>query len=121
MKKIHYLIAMAGIMLLATACRFGGRHTTIIENHDGNTVKIEYRGQVYFTEDATAIKFITPHGSVKYSHNDDDLVAENENGRITYEINGGGKQTQLDEGGKAFLASAVREMIKRGHNADGGR
>ena len=119
MKKIQLLIALAGLITLATACRFGGRHTTIVENNNGTTVKIEYRGQTYFTEDGKGIKSISPHGSVKFSHNSDDLVAENDNGRIIYEINGGGKKAQLDEDEKAFLARAVKEMIKKGHNTDG--
>jgi hypothetical protein len=118
MKKIQQFMAIAAFMLLATACRFGGRHTTIIENADGRTVKIEYRGQTYFTEDGKGIKFISPHGSVACSINSDNLVAENDNGRIVYEINGGGKQTQLDGYGKEFLARAVQEMIKRGHSSD---
>jgi len=118
MKKIQQFMGIAALMLLAAACRFGGRHTTIIENADGRTVKIEYRGQTYFTEDGKAIKSISPHGSVTCSINSDDLVAENDNGRIVYEINGGGKQTQLDEYGKEFLARAVQEMIKRGHSSD---
>jgi hypothetical protein len=118
MKKIQQFMAIAAVMLLATACRFGGRHTTIIENADGRTVKIEYRGQTYFTEDGKAIKAISPHGSVSCSINSDDLVAENDNGKIVYEINGGGKQTNLDDYGKEFLARAVHEMIKRGHNSD---
>ncbi|HEY9194942.1 MAG TPA: hypothetical protein VIM77_01710 [Mucilaginibacter sp.] len=118
MKNAHILIAFAGLMFLATACRFGGRHTTIVENNNGKTVKIEYRGQTYFTEDGTGIKAISPHGWVKVSINSDDLEAENVNGRIVYEINGGGKQTELDADQKSFLERAVREMIKRGHNAD---
>jgi hypothetical protein len=118
MKKIQQFMAIAAVMLLATACRFGGRHTTIIENADGRTVKIEYRGQTYFTEDGKGIKAISPHGSVSCSINSDDLVAENDNGRIVYEINGGDKQTNLDDYGKELLARAVQEMIKRGHNSD---
>lgn len=118
MKKIQHFIVLAGLMLLATACHFGGRSTTIVENENGNTVKIVYHGQTYFTEDGKGIKSISPRGSVAFSKNNQDLVVENDHGRIVYEINGGGKQTQLDEDGKAFLARAVSEMIKRGHNAD---
>ncbi|WP_184545291.1 hypothetical protein [Mucilaginibacter sp. FT3.2] len=118
MKKIQRFIALAGLMLLVAACHFGGRSTTIIESANGNSVKIVYHGQTYFTRDGKGIKFISPNGSVTFSHNSQNLVAENDHGRIVYEINGGGKQTQLDEDGKAFLARAVTEMMKRGHNAD---
>jgi hypothetical protein len=118
MKKIHLLIAVAGMMLLVTACRFGGRHNTIVENSNGRYVKVEYYGQVYFTEDKKDIKFITPHGQLKFSTNSDDLLAENDHGKIVYEINGGGKQTQLDEDQKMFLARAIHEMIRLGHSSD---
>jgi len=46
MKKIQHFIALAGLMLLVAACHFGGRSTTIIENADGNSVKIVYHGQL---------------------------------------------------------------------------
>jgi hypothetical protein len=119
MKKLQ-LITAIGILLSVTACRFGKRHTTIMENGNGTTVKIEYVGQTYFTPDGTGIKSISPNGYVKYSRDDKQLIAESDyNGKITYELNDGGKQTMLNDGDKEFLAQAVKDMIKHGHNADG--
>ena len=119
MKKLQLITAM-GILLSVTACRFGKRHTTIVENANGNTVRIEYVGQTYFTADGTGIKSISPNGYVKYSRDNKQLIAESDyHGKITYEVNDGGKQTILNEGDKEFLAQAVKDMIKHGHNADG--
>ena len=120
MKKSQIIIAVLGLIITVTACRFGKRHTTIMENGNGTTVKIEYLGQAYFNADGTAIKSISPNGYVKYTRDDKTLTAESDyNGKITYELNDGGKQTMLDENGKEFLAQAVKDMIKHGHNSDG--
>lgn len=109
-----------GIITMVTACRFGKRHTTIIENNNGSVVRIEYVGQAYFNTEETAIKSISPNGYVKYSRNGKELVAESDGqGRITYELNDDGKRSMLDDDDKAFLAQAVKDMIKRGHSADG--
>lgn len=120
MKKLHIIIAALGLITMATACRFGKRHTTIVENNNGLTVRIEYAGQTYFNAEGTAIKSISPNGYVKYSRDGKELVAESDGqGRITYELNDGGKRSMLDDDGRCFLAQAVKDMIKRGHNADG--
>jgi hypothetical protein len=120
MKKLQIIVTVLGLVTTATACRFGKRHTTITENGNGSTVKIEYVGQTYFNAEGTAIKRISPNGYVKYSRNGKELTAESDaHGRITYELNDGDKRTMLDEEGKAFLAQAVKDMIKHGHSAEG--
>ncbi len=118
MKKIHYLFVLAGLLTFATACRMGGRHNVIVENTNGKSVKVEYWGQVLFTEDKKDIRSISPHGQLKFSMNSQDLQVENDHGKIVYEINGGGKQSKLDDDQKLFLARAIREMIRLGHNTD---
>ena len=119
MKKLQ-LIAAIGIIIMATACRFGKRHTTITENGNGSTVKIEYVGQTYFNAEGTAIKSISPNGYVKYTRDGQTITAESDyRGRITYELNDDGKRSLLDESGREFLARAVKDMIKHGHYADG--
>jgi hypothetical protein len=119
MKKLQ-LIAAMGLIALVAACGTGKRHTTIVENGNGTTVRIEYLGQTYFNAEGTAIKSISPNGYVKYTRDGKELIAESDyHGKITYELNDGGKQTMLDDGGKEFLAQAVKDMIKHGHNADG--
>jgi len=118
MKKLKFIAAIA-LMGLVSACRFGNRHTTIMENGNGVTVKIEYVGQTYFNAEGTAIRSISPNGYVKYQRDGKELKAESDRyGKITYELNDGGKQSILNEGDKEFLAQAVKDMIKHGHYAD---
>jgi hypothetical protein len=118
MKKLKIVAAIA-LIASATACRFGKRHTTIMENGNGVMVKIEYVGQTHFNDEGTAIRSISPNGYVKYNRDGKELVAESDSyGKITYELNDGGKQSVLDERDKEFLAQAVKDMIKHGHYAD---
>jgi hypothetical protein len=118
MKKLTFIAAIA-LIASATACRFGQRHTTIMENGDGVDVKIEYVGQTYFNDEGTAIRSISPNGYVKYHRDGKELIAESDRyGKITYELNDGGKQSILGDDDRAFLAQAVKDMIKHGHNAD---
>lgn len=120
MKKLQIMVAALGLITTVAACRFGKRHTTIMENGNGSTLKIEYVGQTYFNVAGTAIESISPNGYVKYSRNGKELMAESDrNGKITYELNDGDKRTVLDESDKAFLAQAIKDMIKHGHSTDG--
>ena len=118
MKKLKIVAAIA-LIASATACRFGKRHTTIMENGNGVMVKIEYVGQTYFNDEGTAIRSISPNGSVKYKRDGKELIAESDRyGKITYELNDGGKQSILNDNDRAFLTQAVKDMIKHGHYAD---
>lgn len=119
MKTLHLIIVALCLIIAATACRTGKRHTVIEENGNGTSLKIEYLGQTNFNAEGTAIKSISPNGYVKYTRNDKQLTAESDDhSRITYEMNDAGKQTILDEAGREFLAQAVKDMIKHGHYAD---
>lgn len=105
-----------GLLALAFGCHMGQRHTIIAENNNNSNLRIEYVGGVFFNYDSTAIAKITPDGFVKYKKDDQGFIAESDNnGRITYRINGGEEQTQLNGADKMFLARAVKEMIKHGH------
>jgi hypothetical protein len=70
MKNLKITILAIVLAGLVTACGFGKRHTTIIENSNNDYIKIEYAGNVYFNSDGTAIRGISPGGYVKYLHND---------------------------------------------------
>ncbi|MES2378958.1 MAG: hypothetical protein V4553_20365 [Bacteroidota bacterium] len=119
MENFKITIAAIGLLALAFGCHMNQRHTVIAENNGHNNLRIEYGGRVFFNYDSTAIAKITPDGFVKYKKDDQSFVAESDNnGRITYRINGGEKQTQLNADDKMFLAQAVKEMIKRGHYKD---
>src|ERR1700754_3448850 len=83
MKKLKIVAAIA-LIASATACRFGKQHTTIMENGNGVMVKIEYVGQTYFNDEGTAIRSISPNGSVKYKRDGKELIAESDRyGKIT--------------------------------------
>lgn len=119
MENLKITVAAIGLLALAFGCHMNQRHTVIAENDGHKSTRIEYVGRTYFNYDSTAIAKITPNGSVKYKTDDQGFVAESDNnGRITYRINGGEKQTQLNAEDKAFLARAVKDMIKHGHYKD---
>jgi hypothetical protein len=119
MKNFKITVVAIGLLALAFGCRMNQRHTVIAENNGHENTRIEYGGRTYFNYDSTAIAKITPNGFVKYKKNDQVLIAESDNsGRITYRINGGEKQTQINADDKVFLAQAVKDMIRHGHYKD---
>jgi len=94
------------------------RHVIITDGDNHSNTRIEYFGRTYFNGD-TAIAHITPHGSVKYKRDDRELIAEcDNNGGIVYRINNSDEQAHLNAGDKTFLAQAIKDMIKHGHNND---
>jgi di/tripeptidase len=119
MKNFKITVAAVGLLALAFGCRMNQRHVVIAEDDNHKNLKIEYGGRAVFNYDSTAIAKITPNGFVKYKKDDQAFVAESDNnGKITYRINGSEKQTQLNADDKVFLAQAVKDMIKRGHYND---
>jgi hypothetical protein len=117
MKNLKITVAL-GLIILSSACRMNSRHVIISDGDNHSSTRIEYFGRAYFNGD-TAIAHITPHGSVKYKRDDRELIAESDNhGGIVYQIDDNEKQTHLNADGKAFLARAVKDMVKHGHNND---
>jgi hypothetical protein len=116
MKNLKIAILAIGLACFVTACGFGKRHTTIIENSNNDYIKIEYAGNIYFNSDGSAIKGISPGGYVKYRHKDKKLEAENNGtGGVSYELYDDNQKLDLDDNGRRFIAEAVKEMIKKGH------
>jgi hypothetical protein len=112
-------INLVGLCMIAVsaACQGPNRHVVIKTGDNYNTTSIEYWGRTVFNSEGTAILHISPNGSVKYSHDNQQLIAESDyRGHITYRINDGEKEQQLSPQEKLFVASAVKEMIKLGHN-----
>lgn len=104
-------------MVAVAACNQPGRHVVIKTGDNYNETSIEYYGSTIFNQEGTAILRISPNGSVKYKHNDQQLIAESDyTGHITYRINGGEKQNVLDAQQKLFLADAIKQMKKQGRN-----
>jgi hypothetical protein len=119
MENLKITVAAIGLLALAFGCHMNQRHTVIAENDGHKSTRIEYGGRAFFNYDSTAIAKITPNGFVKYKKDDQAFVAESDNnGRITYRINDGEIQTQLNAQDKIFLAQAVKDMIKHGHYND---
>src|SRR5438067_1308408 len=118
MKNIKITTAALGLIILASACRMNSRHVIITDGDDNRSIRIEYFGRAYFSGD-TAIAHISPHGSVTYKRDNRQLVANSDNhGKVVYQIDDGEKQTHLNADDKAFLAQAVKDMVKHGHNND---
>lgn len=118
MKKLKVIITALSLIAVTGACKMEGKRITTIAEDDNNTVlKIQYSGQAFFNDDKTAIAAISPNGYVKYTRNGQTLLAENDGkGNILYQVNGGIKQKELNNSDKLFLAQAVKDMAKHGHN-----
>jgi hypothetical protein len=118
MKPIKLLLFFLLSACLLTACR-KHRRTVIVTSSPGVQLRIEYGGKVHFNDAGTDIEAISPGGYVKYTKNGETLEAESDRqGVIIYRLNGGEKQITLDDADRQFVAGAVKEMIREGHNAD---
>ncbi|MDB5005088.1 MAG: hypothetical protein JWQ34_3313 [Mucilaginibacter sp.] len=119
MKNLKITVAALGLIILSSACRMNSRHVIISDGDNHNSTRIEYSGRAFFNGDSTAITHITPNGYVKYKRDGQELIAKGDNhGGIVYRINNSDEQTHLNAGDKTFLAQAVKDMIKHGHNND---
>lgn len=95
--------------------RHSGRHVVMSDN----SVRIEYYGRARFTTDEKAIASMSRGGEVNYERNGQTLTAHEQDGVIRYTFNlGGGEITGVNDQTRGFLASAVQDMIKHGHNDD---
>lgn len=117
MKTLTISVIVTGVVLAFAACNRTGRHVVIKTRDTFNETRIEYYGRTVFNREGTGILHISPNGSVEYRRNGQHLLAESDYiGQITYRINGGEKEKQLNTEEKLFLADAVKDMIKHGHN-----
>ena len=111
-KKIT-LVAMAFIMLTGVVACDGGKSTTIVNRTDNESQKIKYSGQVVFTRDETGIEHISDGGYLEFEKNGRGFKAQSDTkGHITYEFNGESPITTLSDEQKAFVAHAVKQVIK---------
>lgn len=113
MKKRHPLLYVNLLaLLLSVACNLGG-HTRSVHTSDGKeSLDIEYRGEVFFTTDGTAIDEISPGGFVKYKRNDNKIIAEpNDSGTVTYKIYVNGNKVSLsDTAARQFFKVAMPDI-----------
>jgi len=113
MKKRHPLLFVNLLtLLLSVACNLGTQ-TRTISTSDGNaSLKIEYRGEVFFNEDETAIDGISPRGYVKYKRNNNEFIAEpNDSGMVDYKIYFDDRRLDLnDTAAKEFFKTAMNDI-----------
>jgi len=111
---VAVLVAVLGIIL--TSCHFG-RSTTIVENGNGHELRIESHGKVYFNKDDTEITYISRGGHLEYSNDGKKLKAENGPNGIKYELSEGGRVLNRDSS-RAFIAEAIRVMVRKGYRSN---
>lgn len=111
--KKNALAAMALVMLTGTIACKEGRTTTIVNKTDNESQKIKYSGKIVFTKDETGIEHISDGGYLEFEQNGREFKAEDDRkGHVTYEFNGDSKVTSLSQEQKAFVATAVKQIIK---------
>jgi hypothetical protein len=119
MKKVKLLLLIAALGVLTVACNFGRRRTTIVETGNNHYIKIESMGTVDFNTEKTAISYISPGGYLNYEYNDNKLKAVNDgHGGVHYELDADGEKLDPAGNGKAFIAEAVKVMIKKGYRSN---
>jgi hypothetical protein len=117
MEKLMTLILALFVFAVIASCNFGRQHTTIVENDNNHYMKIEYAGRVHFKSDGSGIESISRGGYVKYRYNERTFEARNDgHGGVLYKLYDGSDQLPLDQNGRAFIADAVKNMMKKGHN-----
>ncbi len=113
MKKRHPLLYVNLLaVLLSVACNMGG-HTRSIHSGDGKeSLDIEYKGEVFFNPEETAIDEISPGGYIKYKKNDKKFIAEpNDSGNVNYKLYFDGKRVDItDTAAKEFFKTAMEEI-----------
>jgi hypothetical protein len=93
----------------------------MVMNDGVNRVEVRYDGNIEFDEDETTIARISQGGYLEYWHNDDHLLAgNNDNGVLKMELYENGKPIDpASAEGKALLVRVVRGMIGLGFDIDG--
>jgi hypothetical protein len=114
MKKKHPLLYVILLtLLLSTACHLGWGRRTVSVNSGGESLKIEYKGEVFFSADGTAIDEISPGGYVKYRRNNKEFIAKPvDSGNVIYKLYINDHALDLkDSAAKVFFKSAMEEII----------
>lgn len=115
MKKLQLIILVMLIATVFTACR-RGRHTTIVTESNGVSIKIEYAGAILLNDDKTGIEQLSHNAYINYDNNGDKLyVADDHAGHLFYELNGD-KTSVLNDHGKTLLTQAIKIIAKHQYN-----
>jgi hypothetical protein len=114
MKKRHPLLFVILLtVLLSVACNLGSGTRVVRMNNDSETLKIEYKGEIFFNAEGTAIDEISPGGYVKYRRNDNEFIAQPiDSGNVTYKLYFDDHRLDLkDSAAKEFFKSAMQEIV----------
>ena len=132
MKKIFFISLAASAAMLLAGCHFGngfsvfnddddnGRNVTTMEVNNGDDdIKIEYAGDIAFTDDETTVKSISAGGCLKYWKNGRKIIAEsNKDGVIYWQLYNGSKNFSInDVRGKQLVTAAIKDLIGLGFDA----
>lgn len=111
-KKNPFFILFLFVLLGGVACRFHGRTRTVNVNNNGETLRIEYCGDISFNEDGNAVDDIAPFGYIRYKHNGRKVYIESdEDGTLRYKIYNDGQRIHInDPEAQQILSSAIKEM-----------
>jgi len=114
MKKRHPLLYVILLfVLLSVACNLGGGRRTVSIHNGGESLKIEYKGEIFFNADGSSIDEISPGGYVKYRRNNKEFIARPvDSGNVTYKLYDNDRLLDLkDSAAKAFFRSAMEEIV----------
>jgi hypothetical protein len=103
MKKLSYRKCVFLILLILSSCEFNW------ETHSSSTIGITYTGVIRFTDDGSGIKSISPNGVLIFNVNRNTLEVHGDNqGKISYQVNGSQRSTTLSHKGLVLLKEAFR-------------
>jgi hypothetical protein len=94
------------------ACNFNGRKKTVKVNNGEEVLKIEYRGNISFTDDGTGIEDISPDGYIYYKCNGQRVYIESdEDGDLHYKVYNNGQRLKINDAASSeLLSNAVKKM-----------
>jgi hypothetical protein len=111
-KKNPFFLLLLLLAVSVMACNFHGRTKTIKVNNGDELLKIEYRGEISFNEDGTAVEGISPDGHIYYKKNSQKVYIESdEDGTLQYKVyNNGRRLGKNDAEAMQILNDAVKKM-----------
>lgn len=112
MKKQILLFLSIVLITIVTSCS-RSKHVSIIVTNEDHFLKIDYAGTIVFNDDNTGVLQISPRGYFNCKNNDDKLEITNQNGRLTYKLNGDVQNAELSRNGKWLLKQAVKEIARQ--------
>lgn len=111
-KKNPFFVLLLLVVIGTMACNFHGRTKTVKVNNGEEVLKIEYCGNISFTEDGMGIEDMSPDGYIYYKCNSQRVYIESdEDGDVHYKVYDNGKRLKVsDAAASALLSNAVKKM-----------